>query len=234
MRALVVLAVSAGLAATSSAWAQGMPERPSEESVPAPSGALEITLGTGYTQGFGLIRGQPIDPYLGNSVPDVTGAGIGFDLGLGYRIAPHFSFEVGAQYQELTSGSQLDLGDSPRGLAMSVGGTLHLAPYARSDPWLSLFSGYRFLWIIRDRAPSVTTEALRLGGIAIGLEFRAAPGLALGPMASGELDMFVRQDGAAIDSSDRELSAFVSAGVRGRFDVLGSSVPQVRNVVSSR
>src|SRR4051794_67452 len=85
-RYLVASAAAAGALALllpSIARAQDTAEEPTGRRIPAPSRALELSVGTGYTQPFGMLQsGVPLN--------DVARAGIGAEAGLGYRIDPHW------------------------------------------------------------------------------------------------------------------------------------------------
>src|SRR5579863_8532346 len=102
MRSYSLLMLGGALAITSTmgtrtARAQ---ERPAEsywsQHVPAPSDALELKVGAGYTQGFGnLAPGRGID--------HVAGGGIGFGAEVDYRLNHLWSLGIEGQYQEFTS-----------------------------------------------------------------------------------------------------------------------------------
>jgi hypothetical protein len=98
-----------------------------QRTVPAPSQAFEATVGTGYTQPFGLLRS-------GVGMPDVAKAGIGIDAAVGYRIDPHWGLSVGGQYQELNAQNA----DASRGAAFTFAAQYHIVPTTRLDPWLEL------------------------------------------------------------------------------------------------
>src|SRR5579883_601594 len=75
------------LATTSSAPAQERRESYLEQRVLAPSHALELGVGTGYTQGFGMIA-------PGRGIDDVAGAGIGISGAIDYRLSRPWSIGV--------------------------------------------------------------------------------------------------------------------------------------------
>src|SRR5579883_1817587 len=123
------LAVASVCATT--AWAQEEGQPYFNQHVEAPANAFEISVGTGYTQGFGNMR-------PGTSVNDVQSAGIGFDLGLGYRVNPYWGIGVNGQYQEYES----QRGTGTRGLQFGLNAQWHFLPYTHIDPWLSFGVGY--------------------------------------------------------------------------------------------
>src|SRR5262249_55485296 len=68
-------------------------DRPEPEKPDVPVKAFEINGSVGYTQGFGEV----VD---GVNVNKVITAGLGTELGLGYRIDPHWSVGVYGQYNQ--------------------------------------------------------------------------------------------------------------------------------------
>lgn len=70
------------------------------EEVASPRRALELTLGAGYTQGFGrLEEGAPVG--------DTSNAGMSFELGAAYRLSPRWSIGVTGGYQTFQAGDDL-------------------------------------------------------------------------------------------------------------------------------
>lgn len=186
---------------------QGSPQR----GVRAPSEAFELTIGTGYTQPFGLLRS-------GVGMPSIAGAGIGFDLGLGYRIGPRWGVSLGGQYQELTSAEQLD---ATRGFAVTFAVQYHLAPHLRTDPWLELGAGYRGLWTFpQGDFASALNHGPQAVRARVGLDVRVSPDIAFSPVIGADLTAFLWADSAGDNRavSDPAVSTFVFAGVQARFD----------------
>ncbi len=184
---------------------RGWGERP----VPAPNRALELSVGTGYTQGFGMLQ-------RGVSLPDVALGGVGVDLGVGYRLNPHWGIGVSGQYQELDA----QRANGSRGVTGTLGGQFHLFPEQGVDPWAELGVGYRVLWETRSTGPDITTHGLQAVRARVGADFRFAPEIALGPFVGADVDVFLVQNGNAINSP--QVSTFVMGGIQGRFDVLGT------------
>jgi len=185
--------------------------------VPAPSDALELKVGTGYTQGFGMTA-------PGRSLPSVAGAGLGVSADVDYRLTPLWSFGGEAQYQEFTS----EQNSSARGLAANLGATYHFDPNVRGDPWLRLGAGYRLLW---ENDPSgvsgvtVVRHGFDLATAKIGYDVRVSESVALGPVVGADLNLFFWQDASNSGShalSSAEAGAFIYAGLQGRFDLGGT------------
>jgi hypothetical protein len=186
------------------------------QSVPAPSRALELQVGTSYTQGFGnFLPGQGLS--------NVAGPGIGIDLGVGYRSSPHWSEGVEGQYQEFAN----ELNAAARGLAFSGNVTYHLNPTLRGDPFARMGGGYRMLWSVNPPGGATTM----IGGFeiakgAFGYDVRLSPDFALSPVAGADLDVFVLQGSSGVVRGlSPQLALFVFAGLAGRFDIGGTRGP---------
>ena len=215
------LAVASTLAAVASAQESGKNYRTGR--LDAPSQAFELRVGTGYTQGFGNIAPS-------RSIPDVAGAGIGASADLDYRMNPHWSVGVEAQYQELTSEQNL----SARGLAANIGATYHFAPMFRGDPWLRLGTGYRILWDnnVQGTSGAVTQgvsyvrHGFELGAGQLGYDIRLSEGVAIAPVVGADINLFVWEDPSNASNqrlSSAQVGTFIYAGLQGRFDVGGST-----------
>ena len=189
-------------------------EKPAPGRLAAPRNALELTVGTGYTQGFGnLTRGV--------GLPSVVSAGVGFDFGVGYRFNEHWAVRWAWQFQDFTA----ERTDAAGGFMSSVSAQYHFAPTRRVDPWLELGVGYRYLWESLDFGPIVQTHGVQLVHVNVGLDFRPDEQIALGPVIGADATMFRWQDrpGYSIYLADPQVSTFVYAGIQGRFDIGGST-----------
>lgn len=196
-----------------------MAERPYLlQSVPAPSRAFELTVGTGYTQGFGTLES-------GLGVPRVAKAGIGVDASVGYRIEPSYSVSFGAQYQELTAVRD----DAARGFAVSLALQYHIVPSARLDPWVEIGSGYRMLWLLPfGPGPTTFYNGPQLVRLRAGVDLRLSRAVAVSPMIGADATMFVYRDAETISAIPTPtISVFVYAGLLGRFDIGGSHPAQL-------
>ena len=118
------VAWSALLAVSASAQERGW----GETRIAAPQNAFEMSVNTGYTQGFGTLS-------PGVSLPNVSSAGVGVGLGLGYRVSPELLLGINGQYNELTSEGGYT---GTRGVSAGVNADFHFAPTNRIDPWLSV------------------------------------------------------------------------------------------------
>jgi hypothetical protein len=189
----------------------------------APRHAFELTLDLGYTQGFGSLRD-------GRSVSEVAGAGAALGIGLGYRVSPYFSIGATAQVQGFDPSSALPQGTAVRGLATGLEATFHVSPHRRVDPWVSLGGGYRALWELPEgTAPTTLTHGFELGRLAVGLDVRPSESFAVAPLLGVDVAVFpwrASSGAPAVALEGGGVSAFLFAGVRGRFDLGGTRVPE--------
>jgi hypothetical protein len=178
----------------------------------APRNALELSVATGYTQGFGQLRANV-------GLPSVISAGVGLDLGVGWRISPRWAVLWTGEYQEFTAERSSHAG----GLTNTLGVQYHFAPTQRTDPWAELGAGYRFLWETSAFAPTLYTHGFQLVHVRLGLDFRANEQIALGPIIGADATMFRYQDGPYFSAyiPDARVSTFIYAGIQGRFDIGG-------------
>jgi hypothetical protein len=187
-----------------------------DQSLAAPSNALELTLGTGYTQGFGQYQKGAAD-----NLKDVAGPGLGIDLGVGYRLSPTWMLGATGAYQAYQAGN-FEGDTSAGGATARIDATYHLATYSRLDPWLKGGLGYRYL--CECGTPSTRT-GLRLHGfelfnLSAGLDLRFAKQIALAPVVGASLTTFLWDRTDAI--ADPRLGVFAYGGLQARFDVGGS------------
>jgi hypothetical protein len=194
--------------------------RPIERGTPAPSNALELTVGGGYAQPFGTMQS-------GTPFPRLAREGLGVTVGIGARTSPNVSVTLGGEFNELTALRNASLRSARLGLDI----TAHAAPYSRVDPFLTIGAGYRGIW---QRNPTGTpdffTHGLEIGRVNLGLDFRASKDVALGPVIGADLDMFMWQtvNSATTPLQSPRLSTFVFLGLQGRFDLGGQRVTQER------
>ncbi len=187
-----------------------------QQSVPAPSNALELRVGTGYTQGFGNIL-------PGQGLSRVAGPGVGVDVGVANRVSQHWSYGVEGEYQEFASG----LNAAARGVTLGIGATDHLNPTLRGDPFVRVGGGYRMLWSVNPPgAPTTTIHGLELAKGTFGYDVRVSPDIAISPQVGAGLDMFVFQNTSGVNRGlFPQVAAFVFAGFGGRFDLGGTRGP---------
>ena len=188
-----------------------------EQGLPAPSQALELSVGTGYTQPFGKLSS-------GIGMPSVAHEGIGVDGSIGYRVNPRLGVSIGAQYQELNAQNS----DATRGMSGTLAAQLHIAPTLRSDPFVELGTGYRLLWIVpnTNNGPTLLEHGFQWLRVRAGLDLRLSPDVAIAPVIGADVTTFLWADagGNNIAIPSPAISTFVFAGVQGRFDIGGNKV----------
>jgi hypothetical protein len=186
-----------------------------QRSVDAPRTALELRASAGYSQGVGSL-----DSGGGQTVQDVASVGGGVDVGVGFRVSPHFSlgtYATGALYSPVTPDA------SVRSLAGGVEATWHFRPYRSLDPWMSVGVGYRAFWDSPPGEDTTVWQGFEIGRLGVGVDYRVSPSVALGPTIVADLAYFSKKPNANAASGfiGGALGAFVSAGVGVRFDFFG-------------
>jgi hypothetical protein len=178
---------------------------------------LELTVATGYAQGFGSLQ-------EGVGMPRVAGPGIGAELGIGYRATPHWGIAGIGQYQELTS----ERADAARGVTGTLAVQYHISPRTRVDPWIDFGVGYRVLWEPLPTSATLVHHGLQLGRARIGLDLRGQD-VAIAPVIGADITTFLWQDLGSVDAvTDPRASVFVFAGLQGRLDVGGTKTSTTR------
>ena len=114
--------------------------------VAAPTNAFEIGVATGYTQGVGPIGGGLAH------VEDLSRAGGAVELDAMYRINPTFAVGVYGSFSKHATGDRISDQNDVFGATAGVQATAHLRPTRSVDPWLSLGTGWRGLWVSPDSA----------------------------------------------------------------------------------
>ena len=209
------LAAAFTAATAGTALAQENDESYLRHHVDPPRNALELTVGTGYTEGFGILANDV-------GMPSVAQEGMAFNFGIGYRLSPHWSIGAMGEYQKF----QAERSSAVDGAVTGLQAAYHFAPYRRVDPWISLGAGYRWLWeVYHDSAPNTpvngkTPQVLTQGvdaRLLLGMDIRMTQEFAMGPYIGADLTVFTSQNIAAVDNPGT--SVFVHAGLMGRFDI---------------
>jgi hypothetical protein len=227
MRNLIVLAITLSSPAVLAQTAdQGTEDSPRA----APAQAFELTLGSGYNQGFGDIDGD------GFNLGDHARGGPGFRLGLGYRIDPRWmvgGYLEGAHYLRRQNGE----GDTRAwGGGMGVQGAYFFAPYSTINPWVGLGTGVRTYVLDRPNADTSFAYGWDIVRASVGVEYRVTQTTSMGPMFGATITTFsARGDASEVETiRDREPSTFVFAGMQGRFDFGGKLVSPSKTQVARR
>jgi hypothetical protein len=91
------------------------------------------------------------------------------------------------------------------------------------DPWLSLGTGVRGMWLTAPEAPSNRAYGLELGRLQLGVDFRISPSVAISPVIGASASLWLAEDTPATEGltsvSDNRLNLYVFTGLMGRFDM---------------
>jgi outer membrane protein W len=182
--------------------------------------ALELGVATGYSQGGGKLGGN-----MGN-LEDISGPGAAFELDAGYRIIPQLSIGAYGTFAQNQRGDALDTNAKVYGATAGVQAAWHFRPEMSIDPWVSLGTGWRGLWVDSQSAKNTSLQGLELARLQIGADYRVSEDVAIAPVIGGSLSMFVSQDSPMTtdytEIKDKKVSFTGFAGLSGRFDLGGT------------
>jgi peptidoglycan-associated lipoprotein len=191
--------------------------------VRAPKNAFEISVEGGYTQPFGKIDSN-------NNIADIADAGGAAGLTLAYRINPHWSIGATGQFHGSSPDTDVGVGTDIGGVAAGLLATLHILPFSRVDPYVSLGTGYRVMWIAPPGPDNNDmVHGFEAGRAILGVDFRASKDVAIGPMVGADVNVFLWNDPQG--GTNQRLaggvqpSTFIFAGAAARFDIGGTRVP---------
>lgn len=232
-RGLIIPITASLFALASYASAQEAP-RPSflGRPVEAPRNALELGVGAQYSQGMGRLSARH-----GDTVRSIAGAGATGEVNVGWRFTPHFSMGVYGTGSQFDANDRLPSGTNVRGMTAGIQANYHFNPFRAMDPWVGIGGGWRGLWVVPERGAVTARQGLDIARLQIGADYRIAPELAIGPVIGADVSMFLSekfpQETMAPINGPR-LNLFVSAGLAGRFDLLGQKEPKPVTNVASR
>jgi hypothetical protein len=213
--------------------------RPSffDKSMAAPVGAFELNFATAYNQGWGNLTDSvsPTARTLGRQVQDFAGAGIVFELDLGYRASPMFAAGVYGTVGGYTNQTVLSGADT-RSLTAGVQGQWFMRPFRAFSPWITLGSGYRGSWFVPEVGGITARHGWELARLQIGADFRVSTEVAVAPYVAGDVNLVFSEtlpNGDARNLHGPPAFASFTAGVLGRFD-FGHKYVTERGVVLSR
>jgi hypothetical protein len=184
--------------------------------VPATRGPFEIVVAGGYTQGAG---GAGL---IGN-IEDVAGPGGTVELQLGYRASSRFAAGVYGAIARFRHGDAIGDGSRAYGATAGVQAVWHTSNTRSVDPWASVGIGWRGLWIDRIGAPASSMQGIELLRLQLGIDYRLSPRLAVAPVISASLSIFLVENATMPDDftpvQDKRLNLYGFAGLLGRFDL---------------
>jgi hypothetical protein len=191
--------------------------------------SVELTVGTGYAQGFGnLGGGMP-------SLTDLATAGGGVQAGLGYRLIPELTLGAYGSWAGFGRGSQVDSSTSLNTVTAGIQADWHFLPARHDiDPWVSLGSGWRGYWADASQGDTAL-QGWQIAKLQAGVDYRINRALAISPVVGADLTAFFSEStpgtGGYRNVSNPNVDAFVFAGMQGRFDV---AVPGEPSKVAAR
>ena len=188
----------------------------SDRLAPATS-ALELTIGTGYAQGFGDIgANRP-------TLVDIGQPGGAVQVGVGYRLIPELTLGIYGAGSMFSRGDQVDNSTNLYSAAAGAQADWHFLPSGHEfDPWVSLGTGWRGYWIHGNQG-TTSLQGLELAKLQLGVDYRVARAVAVSPVIGADLSMFLSESTPASQSfsniTDPKVNTFVFAGLMGRFDI---------------
>jgi hypothetical protein len=209
----------AGTLAAGAASAQEKDRATSDapRSLDAATHSVELTVGTGYAQGFGNV---------GSSQPSLTDLGVAggaVQVGAGYRLIPQLTLGMYGTGAMFARGDQVDPSARLYSASAGVQADWHFLPAGREfDPWIGLGTGWRGYWAHSDQG-TTSLQGLELARLEFGVDYRIDRAVAISPVVGADLSTFLTQSTPANDSfhnvASPELNTFVFGGIQGRFDI---------------
>lgn len=183
------------------------------------SNAFEIGVATGYAQGAGKLGGN-----LG-SLEDAAGPGGLVEVDLGYRILPQLSIGAYGTFSKYQKGDQLASDTDVLGATAGVQAAFHFRPDRSVDPWVSLGTGWKGLWLDPQNGKTVSLQGLELARLQVGADYRVSKDVAIAPVIGASLSTFLSADTAMTSEltelNDKKVAFTGFAGLSGRFDLGG-------------
>jgi hypothetical protein len=178
--------------------------------------SLELTVGTGYAQGFGNVgTGRP-------SLGDRGGAGGAVQVGVGYRLIPQLTLGLYGAGSMFDRSDQVDGSTNLYTANAGVQADWHVLPSAHDlDPWLSLGTGWRGYWE-HANAGTLSMHGLELARLQVGVDYRLDREIAVSPVIGADLSTFLTEAAPNASFSNipsPNVNTFVFGGIQGRFDI---------------
>ena len=207
------------------AIAAAQPESPDtttgfDHAVPSVKNAFEIGVATGYTQGGGKLGGNM------GSLEDLSGPGGAVEVDLGYRILPQLSLGAYGTFSKYQKGDNVANDTDVLGATAGLQAVLHARPDRSVDPWVSLGTGWKGLWLNPSSGKVTSLQGLELARLQLGVDYRVSKDVAISPVIGGSLSLFISQDSDMTadltEITDKKVNFTGFAGLSGRFDLGGS------------
>jgi hypothetical protein len=179
--------------------------------------SVELTIGTGYEQGFGNIQANQ------SSLTELGQAGGAVQTSVGYRILPQLTLSLYGSFAEFARAGQVDSSAHLYSVAAGVQSDWHFLPGGSEfDPWLSLGSGWRGYWV-NQNAGNSTDQGMELAKLQVGVDYRIDRAVAISPVVGADLTTFFTQQTPGSNGwtniSSPQVNTFFFAGLQGRFDI---------------
>jgi hypothetical protein len=191
-----------------------------DHEVPAVKSAFEIGVATGYSQGGGKLGGNML------SLEDVSGPGAAVEVDVGYRIIPELSLGAYGTFAKYQHGDSIDSNTDVLGATAGIQAAWHFRPDRSVDPWVSLGTGWKGLWLNPSSGKVTSLQGLELARLQLGADYRITKDIAISPVIGGSLSLFISQDSAMTtdltEIQDKKVNVTGFAGLSGRFDLGGS------------
>jgi opacity protein-like surface antigen len=213
-----IATTGAGLACVAAlataATAQAREERRWTQPPETTQSALELAVGSGFTQGLGQLT-----PARGFG--DTSGGGVAVALDVNYRFQPRWSLGLQFEYDELDPRNDT----WARGFASNAGVTYHARPWSSGDPWVRLGTGYRMFGAAGSDKTLI--HAFELARATVGYDFRVDSHIAFAPVLGVDVDLSDWQYAFSVHAlsgfARPQLGGFVFAGLQARLDVGGQA-----------
>jgi len=181
--------------------------------------AFEIAVATGYSQGGGPLGGGM------RHLEDISGPGGAFELDLGYRIIPSLTIGAYGTFSDYQHGDSVDSNTEVLGATAGVQAAWHFRADRSIDPWVSLGTGWKGLWLDPQSGKATSLQGLELARLQVGADYRVSKDVAIAPVIGGGLAMFVSQDSPMTNDyteiQTKKVNFTGFAGLSGRFDLGG-------------
>jgi hypothetical protein len=191
-----------------------------DHEVPAVKSAFEIGVATGYSQGGGKLGGNML------SLEDVSGPGAAVEVDVGYRIIPELALGAYGTFAKYQHGDSIDSNTDVLGATAGIQAAWHFRPDRSVDPWVSLGTGWKGLWLNPSSGKVTSLQGLELARLQLGADYRITKDIAISPVIGGSLSLFISQDSAMTtdltEIQDKKVNVTGFAGLSGRFDLGGS------------
>ena len=124
-------------------------------------------------------------------VEDISRAGGTVELDAMYRINPTFAVGAYGSFSKYATGDHISDQSDVLGATAGFDAAAHLRPTSSVDPWLSLGTGWRGLWLSPQTGKNTSLQGLELARLQLGVDYRVTKDVAISPVIGGSLNMFV-------------------------------------------